>query len=190
AVEDEARRRTTRAHHFEVAPAHAPRPAGPEGFHGRLLGGEADRVAREAAAAAGLAVRLLRGREDTRLEAGAGPAWARPAGAGEDRRRAPVAAREERLQVRLAWALGLGLDGGNGAERPAEVSELAPQRRDGLHRLPLKRRPRFRYEGVDRDQDAAEPRLPAAGEPRADLAGEIHDRLHVLVRLGREPDHH
>src|SRR2546422_1894045 len=88
--------------------------------------------------------------------------------ADQDRGRAPVAAREERLQVRLARTLGLDLDAGDGPERAAEVGELPPQRGDGLHRLPLKRRPRLRHEGVDRDQDAADARPPAAGEAGAD----------------------
>src|SRR5881296_51993 len=43
--------------------------------------------------------------------------------ADQDRRRAPIAAREERLQVRLARALGLDLDRGDGPERAAEVGE-------------------------------------------------------------------
>src|SRR5207302_2398273 len=43
--------------------------------------------------------------------------------ADQDRGRAPVAAREERLQVRLARALGLDLDAGDGPERAAEVGE-------------------------------------------------------------------
>src|SRR5439155_1763611 len=70
-----------RAHHLEVAPAHALRPAGPQRLHGGLLGREARRVAREAAAAAGLAVRLLRRGEDARLEARAGPSLERAADA-------------------------------------------------------------------------------------------------------------
>src|SRR5947199_278676 len=82
--------------------------------------------------------------------------------ADEDRRRTPVAAREERLQVCLARALGLDLDGGDGAQCAAEVGELPAQRGDRLHRLPLERRPRLRHEGVDRDQDAADAPPPAA----------------------------
>src|SRR5438477_460998 len=70
-----------RAHHLEVAPGHALRPAGPERLHGRLLGREARRVAREAAAAAGLAVRLLRRGEDAGLEARAGAPFERAADA-------------------------------------------------------------------------------------------------------------
>src|SRR5437763_16264137 len=48
--------------------------------------------------------------------------------ADQGRRRAPIAAREERLQVRLARALGLDLDGGDGRERAAEVGEPPTQR--------------------------------------------------------------
>src|SRR5207247_2097523 len=50
--------------------------------------------------------------------------------ADEDRRRTPVAAREERLQVCLARALGLDLDGGDGAQCAAEVGEL--RRSEGI----------------------------------------------------------
>src|SRR5262245_39192856 len=65
---------------------------------------------------------------------------------GEDRRDAPVAAREERLQIRLARALGLDDDAGDRAERTAEMAELPAERRNVLHRLPLERGPRLRHE--------------------------------------------
>src|SRR5262249_14509605 len=52
---------------------------------------------------------------------------------------APVAARQQRLQVALARALGLDLHGGNGAQLAADPCQLALERPEVLHRLPLER---------------------------------------------------
>src|SRR5437879_5435019 len=48
----------------------------------------------------------------------------------EDRRRAPVTAREQRLEIGLARALDLDLDAGHGGERPPEPGELRLERGD------------------------------------------------------------
>src|SRR5262245_39634849 len=69
---------------------------------------------------------------------------------------ATVAARQQRLEVSLAGTLGLDLHGGDRAELPPHARQLALERREILHRLPLERRPRLGHEGVDRDQNAAD----------------------------------
>jgi len=71
-MENEARRLALATHHLEVLPGHARAPAGPERLHGRLLGREPRRIAREAGPPPRLAVRLLGDGEDARPEAGAG----------------------------------------------------------------------------------------------------------------------
>ena len=108
----------------------------------------------------------------------------------QDVRRPAVAAREERLQVRLPRALGLDVDARDRAERGPQRTELPAQRRDRFHRLPLEGRPRLRHEGVDRDEDAADAWPAARDQPGADVLYEVHDAGDVGLGLRREPDHH
>ena len=121
----------------------------------------------------------------------AAPVPPEPRGALQKVADAAVAARQQRLQRRLARVLVQHADRGQPADALLDRRQLARERLGAGERRPLERRPRLGHEG--RDRECEPPERPAPGvehaQPLEHAAREGRDRLDVLVGLGRLADH-